>query len=591
MKSRKILWQLYPSYLIIISIILLTIFLYVSVELKGFLTQKIRSDIEIRAKLVRELSSELINQQKNVEIDALCKKLGKQINARVTIISPSGKVLGDSAKKPSLEDNHSGRPEVIQAHNGVEGYAIRYSNTLKTNMMYIALPVMNRGIMTGVIRISIPLAFVDKAISDIYFKIILAGIIIAILAAVFSFYISKRIKLPLEDIEEGARNFAEGNLSYVISAPAQKEMADLTSALNNMASQLNERITTIIRQKNQQDAVFSSMEEGVIAVDVYKRIIKMNTAAANLLGVRKEDVKGLKIKDITGKTALHQFIKKTFTSNEPVEEYITLNYKEDLFLQARSRVLRDQNDENIGAVIVLNNLTHLRKLENIRKDFVANVSHELRTPITSIKGFVETLLDCELENKEEAVRFLEIIRKHADRLNSIIDDLLSLSKIEQGNENTEIVTEEHYLKDVLESAVEICQLKASNKNIQMELKIDNELKLNINSSLIEQSMVNLIDNAIKYSKRDDRLVIETCEKNNKVIINVQDFGCGIPQEHIPRLFERFYRVDKARSRSVGGTGLGLAIVKHIAQAHKGFVTVESQVDKGSIFSIHLPKYN
>ncbi len=589
MKNKRILWQLFPSYLIIIFIILFCIFLYVSVELKEFLTAEIRSDIEIRAKLVRELSSNIINNHKTAEIEALCRDLGDKINARVTIISPSGKVLGDSAKDPLLEGNHSNRPEIKEAYAGKEGYSLRYSDTLKTNMMYIALPVKNKDELTGVIRISLPLSNIDKTLSDLYLKIILAGIIIALIAAIFSFYISKKIKTPLEDIEEGARNFAEGNLSYVISAPAQKEMADLASALNNMAEQLNERITTITRQKNQQDAVFSSMEEGVIAVDVKKRIIKMNTAAANLLGVKKEDVKGLKIKDITGKTALHQFIKKTFNSSEPVEEYITLNYKEDLFLQAKSRILRDPDGENIGAVIVLNNLTHLRKLENIRKDFVANVSHELRTPITSIKGFVETLLDGDFVDKDETGRFLNIIKKHVDRLNSIIDDLLSLSKIEQNNENTQITVEECNLKEVLESATEICQLKARDKNVKVELNIGNELRACVNPSLIEQAVVNLVDNGIKYSNDGDKLIVEAYEKNNKIIISVKDFGCGIPQDQIPRLFERFYRVDKARSRNVGGTGLGLAIVKHIAQAHKGFVTVESREGEGSVFFIHIPK--
>lgn len=589
MKKKKLLWQLYPSYLAIILIILSSMFLYVSIELKGYLTDKIRSDIEIRAKLVREASFDLIKNKDDKQIDTLCKKLGHQINARVSIITPTGQVIGDSSKNPLTEENHAGRPEVIQAFKGKEGYSIRYSNTLKTNMMYITLPVEDKGQILGVIRLSIPLSFIDETLADIYLKIILGGIAIALIAGFFSFYISKKIKTPLEEIEEGARNFAKGNFTYVIQAPFQREIAELTNVLNNMASQLNERISTIIQQKNQQDAVFSSMEEGVIAVDVSKRIIKMNNAAANLLGVKKEEVKGLKIKDITGKTALHQFIKKTFESNQPVEEYMTLNYKEDLFLQARSKVLRNTNGENIGAVIVLNNLTHLRKLENIRKDFVANVSHELRTPITSIKGFVETLLDGELENKEETKHFLEIIKKHADRLNLIIDDLLSLSKIEQGSETADIATEECMLQNVLKSAIELCQTKADNKNIKIELKTDENIITTINASLVEQALVNLIDNAIKYSNNDDKLCIEATENSNKIILSVQDFGCGIPEPHIQRLFERFYRVDKARSRSVGGTGLGLAIVKHIAQAHKGFVTVESKLNEGSTFSIHLPK--
>lgn len=227
----------------------------------------------------------------------------------------------------------------------------------------------------------------------------------------------------------------------------------------------------------------------------------------------------------------------------------------------------------------------IRKLENIRKDFIANVSHELRTPITSIQGFTETLLDSELEDKNEIRHFLEIIKKHSDRLNAIIEDLLSLSKIEQDGKDIRFIN--CLLVKALDNAIEICRVKASKKNVEIELFADRNLRARVNPSLIEQASVNLIDNAIKYSNNDSKILVNLYKENKDIIISVQDFGCGIKEKHLPRLFERFYRVDKARSRKQGGTGLGLSIVKHIAELHKGSVAVESEVGKGSKFFIKL----
>jgi two-component system phosphate regulon sensor histidine kinase PhoR len=233
-------------------------------------------------------------------------------------------------------------------------------------------------------------------------------------------------------------------------------------------------------------------------------------------------------------------------------------------------------------------VTRLRRLENIRRDFVANVSHEIKTPITAIKGFVETLRDAAMTNGKDADRFLAIIQKHVDRLDAIIEDLLSLSRIEEDVETEEIVLEEGRIRDVLLTAIQVCQVKAAPKNIRVELSCSEDLKAKINPPLLEQAVVNLLDNAIKYSDADSEVQVEAKRADSKILINVRDQGCGIDKKHLSRLFERFYRVDNARSRKMGGTGLGLAIVKHITQAHGGHVTVDSTPEKGSTFSLHLP---
>jgi two-component system phosphate regulon sensor histidine kinase PhoR len=344
-----------------------------------------------------------------------------------------------------------------------------------------------------------------------------------------------------------------------------------------------------MRQRNEIKAVLSSMVEGVIAVDMEERVISMNHAAARMFGCDPAEAQGRSIQEVVRNTVLQQFVKNALSSQEAVEKEIVLSSDRDRFLNGHGTLLRDAEGKQIGALIVLNDVTRLLRLEKIRREFVANVSHEIKTPITAIKGFVETLRDGAVENHEDAERFLEIISKHVDRLEAIIEDLLSLSRIEQEAEREKVVLDEGRIKDVLETAVQICEAGAMAKKIEVELSCAKEMVANLDPQLLEQAIVNLIDNAIKYSNDGGTVRVEALQRENEIIISVHDQGCGIEKKHLPRLFERFYRVDMARSRQMGGTGLGLAIVKHISQAHGGRVAVESIPGKGSTFSIHLPK--
>jgi two-component system phosphate regulon sensor histidine kinase PhoR len=281
-------------------------------------------------------------------------------------------------------------------------------------------------------------------------------------------------------------------------------------------------------------------------------------------------------------------VKNALTSQEPVEKDILLYTDVERIINAHGTLLRDADKHRVGALIVLNDITRLWRLENIRRDFVANVSHEIRTPITAVKGFVETLRDGSVKDPKDSKRFLGIIEKHVDRLEAIIEDLLSLSRIERGTEGEHIMLQGGRIRDVLLTAIQVCEAKAAPKNIRVELSCNEELKANINPALLEQAVVNLIDNAIKFSDNGSSVLVKAIQMNGQIGISIRDQGCGIEKKHLPRLFERFYRVDKARSRQMGGTGLGLAIVKHITQAHGGQVSVESIPGEGSTFSIHIP---
>ena len=301
-----------------------------------------------------------------------------------------------------------------------------------------------------------------------------------------------------------------------------------------------------------------------------------------------ERSRGRPINEVVRNAALQSFVTEALHSTEPLEQDVELRNEQNRLLRVRGTALKDADQEHMGALIVLNDVTRLRRLERVRRDFVANVSHELKTPITSIKGFVETLIDGAWKDPAEAERFLGIVGRQVDRLNAIIEDLLSLSRLEQEDEESRIALEDGPVRAALLSAIEVCSVKAAEKDLEVELHCDSDLRAAISAPLLEQAVVNLIDNAIKHSEPGGRIEVEGEQRPDGVVIRVRDQGCGIPREHLPRLFERFYRVDKARSRTLGGTGLGLAIVKHIAKVHGGTTSVESSIGKGSVFSIHLP---
>ncbi len=331
------------------------------------------------------------------------------------------------------------------------------------------------------------------------------------------------------------------------------------------------------------------MVEGVLAVGTDGRVIAINQAAAEMLGVKPEAVEGRRLEDTVPHRELIEFVSGALKGSEPVEGDIVLRSDAQKSVQAHGTPLSDAHGKRIGVVIVLNDITRLRQVETMRRDFVANVSHELRTPITSIKGFVETLLDGAMEDPDAARRFLEIVGRQADRLNAIIEDLLLLSTIEEGGEKSRLTLQATSIKDVLGAAAQVCSLAASAKKMTVEIECPDALSAKINAPLVEQALVNLIDNAIKYSEPGSPVSVEANQSDAEVSITVRDQGAGIAPEHLPRIFERFYRVDKARSRKLGGTGLGLAIVKHIAQLHGGTATVESTLGKGSAFTIRIPR--
>ena len=589
MKPRRLLWQLYPSYLLITLISLAAVGWYASSSMQQFYYTQVAEDLKASAHVIEEQVLASYKTGDSTSLDKLCKMLGTAGQRRITVIETSGKVLADSQEDPQQMDDHSDRPEVIEAMENQTGSEIRFSHTLGLNMMYVAIPLKAEDRVIAVLRIAKPVSAINRQLKSIYYKILIGGLIVAAVAALLSLAVSRKISRPLEELKKGAELFAGGDLNHKLPVGNCQEIDAVAKAMNQMAGEIDERMRTISRQRNEHKAVLSSMAEAVLAVDSEQRLITLNSSAAEMIGVDISHAKGRTLQEIIRNPALQHFVTNSLASNEPLEDNITLHKdSSERFLQAKSNALQDEQGQKIGILVVLNDITRLKRLEQVRRDFVANVSHELKTPITSIKGFVETLLEGAIKKPEEAKRFLDIIAWQTDRMDAIIDDLLVLSRIEQQAEKTEIELENGCIKDVLEAAIELCRNKAQAKQIEIELRCADDIVANINMPLLEQAVVNLLDNAIKYSPSSSKIEVAAVQADEQISITVTDFGCGIDKESLPRLFERFFRVDKARSRKLGGTGLGLAIVKHITQVHSGHITVESKIGSGSVFTIHLP---
>jgi two-component system phosphate regulon sensor histidine kinase PhoR len=413
--------------------------------------------------------------------------------------------------------------------------------------------------------------------------------IVALLALMVTFAISRQYGRKMQELKQGAARLAEGELAHRLAIPDSEELAGLAESLNRMAAQLESRLQTVVSQRNQLETVLSSMLEGVIAVSRDERILSVNQAAARWFDLDPEKVRDRSLPEAIRTLAIQKFVKRSLTSRTPVEDDVTVYRNGERILNIKSAPLLDVGPEPIGMLLVFSDVTQLRRLEDMRREFVANVSHEIKTPLTAIKGFVETLHHNIVDTPEEARRFLGIISKHVERLNTIIEDLLMLSRIENEGERGDIRRENTRLHDILCDAAQICRPQADEKRIRIEIAGDEELAAMVDPVLLEQAVVNLLDNAVKYSNPEKPVRVLARTADHEIQIQVQDHGIGIEKKHLPRLFERFYRVDKARSRALGGTGLGLAIVKHIAQAHGGHVAVESRPGEGSRFTIHLPR--
>jgi len=587
-KKKKLFWFLLPSYWILTAVAIIAIAIYVFQSMANLYEQTLETDIKTRALLLSDRISPLLDENEEAKINQLCQQQGEKTSTRFTIVLPDGRVIGDSNALPSEMENHGNRIEIQQALGGELGKARRTSQTLESELLYIAIPLYDAtGTIRCAVRASLPITAIREQLRPMTTRVIFATLITGLIAMYVCIVVVRRITRPLQTMSQAALKFAEGDLNHRVPQQDADELQHLSESLNRMSSQLSDTLTTINEQRNEQNAVLSSMDEGVLAIDADNRIIHANRVAGDILGINHREVKKASITDIINDPSMLEFMTQLSEDQQRRTRELELQQEERTkIIQASGRALWNSSDDSIGALIVLRDVTHLRHLEKVKTDFVANVSHELKTPITAIQGFVETLLSDEWKHTKAARRFLEIIRQQSGRLNNIVDDLLTLSRLEQSDTN--IIRKPHRILKVVENAIKIVQLQANDKKIKVETDISKKLEWFINAPLIEQALVNLLSNAVKYSDPGKKIVIRVVEEENQLIISVIDKGYGMDQKNLDRLFERFYRIDSGRSSKQGGTGLGLSIVKHIVQTHQGVINVESEEGVGSTFHIILP---
>lgn len=551
--------------------------------------QRIQTNILKQTRLAKALVEKSSHQYEGLTgYDSLADYIGRILDARVTLIDATGKVLGDSSLSTealkSIE-NHLDRPEVQAALNEKIGRSRRFSTTLKYELLYTAARFETDS-GYAFVRLALPLSEVEDTLQKINKVLVIALFSALIAAGVVSFIVSFFISRPIRDIAFMAQSIARSDFSRKIRIRTNDELEDLANAFNFMVRQVKMRINEVTTGKSRLEAVLLSMFEGVMVVDSKGEILLMNEPLCDFLGVSENPEKKRPL-EVVRSVEIQGLVDRALERNEGVDRFeLFLKVPEEKFLFIHATpVVRDGKTD--GAVLVFHDVTELRKLERVRRDFVANVSHELRTPLTSIKGYSETLLDGAIDDAENARDFVEIIYDDACRLSRMVADLLDLSKIE--SEGLSLDKTQIHIYEITEKVITGLNQKAGSKEIKVNNSIAKDCPIvEADEHLVAQVLVNLIDNAIKYTMFGGKVEVSAEVIDGFLKVGIKDSGIGIPEEDLARIFERFYRVDKARSRRLGGTGLGLSIVKHIVQLHGGAVSVESEFNKGSVFSFTLP---
>lgn len=563
-------------------------YFYLTSHLKVFLEQDLQNTLKRQIELSRGFIDEQIHLTGRLsDPSSLARRIGSETGMRVTILSSDGEVLGDSGLGPDelrTVDNHAGRTEVQSALRLGFGLSRRYSNTLKKDLLYVAVPFGN-SLTSGVLRFAMPMSDVRLFGEGLDRIVLVALVLVFLLSLAFTYLVSLIVSRPLREMSLLAKAMAAGDFSRVPLILSGDELGDLGDALANMSRQIRARINDIEEEKAKLDAVLSSMLEGVMLVDARGVVLLMNPALRKLFFV---DIapEGRRSVEIIRNSMVSGMLEKLLKGPDRfAERDVFVGFPEEKILKVNGVSIRSSGKPE-GAVLVFHDITERRRLEKMRQDFVANVSHELRTPVASIKGYAETLLEGALDDPQHAREFAGIIRDNSDRLVSLINDLLDLAKIESGK--LPMVFMPVDLKPVVLRCLGVLEKNISRKCIQILLEIpESSPKVRADEDRLAQVFLNLLDNAVKYTPDQGVITVRILPGEDLVRVEIADTGVGIPADDLPRIFERFYRVDKARSRDLGGTGLGLSIVKHIIHGHGGEVKVTSAPGKGATFSFTL----
>ncbi|HEX2967016.1 MAG TPA: ATP-binding protein [Syntrophorhabdaceae bacterium] len=572
---QSIFFKIFAGYMIL-TIALCGLIVFTSYYIiRNSHTETKAQDLTDLATALKTEVTPFLESQRTKALDNFTKELGRTIHTRITIVAHDGKVLADSEEDPSRMENHQTRPEIAQAMNGSTGKFLRVSETLRQEMLYIAIPVMKNDRVFYVLRVSKFLKELSSTTKELLEKMIVIALATTILALVFAFLFSRNIALPVRELRAAFKKMTDRNFNVRVFLKSHDELKELGDSFNKMVSETEGLFQELSRQKEELDSIIGSLQEGILVLDKDERVLISNSSLETITGKRIQ--KGNLYWEMIREPGLNELVRRVKTAKMNATDEIGLNGR--IFL-CSATFLKHKTE----ITIVFNDITEIKKLEKIKTDFVLNVSHELRTPLTSIKGFVETIEAGELS--EENRHFIEIIKRNTDRLINIINDLLLLSELQ--DTDAKLHVEKFEPAALIQQVLKIFEQRAMTKGLYIRLTVDpNTPAITGDPFKLEQVFINLIDNALKYVEKGG-VAISVMQKDGRIVIELQDTGPGIPPEHLPRIFERFYVVDKSRSKKLGGTGLGLSIVKHIILLHNGTITAESKPGQGTTFVITLP---
>ncbi len=580
--------KLLATYILVIAVtvIVTLVFSWTSVYNHFYDQVEVESDTQLKL-LTRIFGFEYARE--DFDFQEFASSYGTETGLRITIISGEGLVLADSISNPELMENHKNRDEFRSALRGTPKKNIRYSNTLSMYMFYNAVSLIDVG-FDGAIRVALPVESINELIWQVANSVIIGIIIGFLLSFIIAYLMTNRFMSPINELTKTAKLIASGDYDNKVYIDNQDQIGAMAEAFNTMTFTMRKNIWEIETKNAELESILTSMDAGIAAIDENYQIILCNEPFINLLALEGE-VEGKVFYEVTRNTVLFSLIEKSIDENEFItEETKVKNNGEEILIKVSATPIRDKNDRSIryGVLLSLENITTLRKLENIRRDFVSNVTHELKTPLTSIKGFVDLLKKGDVDDEATKTRFLEIIDIETERLTALIEDILSLSEIESMRLDKK--TGYYHVGDIVGEVKEIIQFKADSKNIKLISEVQSDLpEINCNFDRMKQLLINLVDNAVKYTEEGSVTIECKASRDGKYLqLNVIDTGIGIEEEHLERLFERFYRVDKGRSRKMGGTGLGLSIVKHIVELYNGSIDVSSVFGQGTKMKIRIP---
>jgi len=589
-KFKHLKWKFIATCISLVIISMLILGIYLLQSLEKYYYHNLETRLKNEAMLISHLIKGRPGSWNLPAIEKVAGQVGSDINARVTIIDINGTVLGDSEEDAAQMENHLTRPELQQALVKGSGMTIRYSSTLKSDMMYVAVPILSSDKMTGFIRTAVSLAAIRQSLFNLWSVVLLAILLVVLITLPVSLILGRKVTEPLERLIDFAKRISSGDYDHRVSIKSSDEIGELANTLEEMAGTIKEKVRLVTEGKNKLEAVLAGMTSGVIFVNKKGQISLVNPAAEKFLAFLAPKDADIPHATSIRDTKLSLAINEALQTGRLVKQQLKILVPRETTLEVTISPFLDEEGQLNGVVTVLHDITQIRKLERMRTEFVDNVSHELKTPVTAIKGFTETLLDGAMYESGTCREFIEIIDHEAGRLSRLIQDLLDLSRIEFKRINTKLRKVD--LLSIIRSTIIKLQGHVENSSLEFILDLpEKTMPVKVDSDMIEQVLFNLIDNAVKYTPAHGLIKIEVGETEMDIIVWVRDTGIGIPREDLDRVFERFYRVDKTRSRAMGGTGLGLSIIKHIIDFHGGTVGVESTPGIGSNFYFTLPKDN